>query len=442
MRNVVMQCIMMIYCLPLLSSVGGDDVFTAYAVDAACAIPCHLVYTPQSNLTRGVMQKLAYDLSFSDQLAVDLGSFDDLHKMRDFSIELAQSMACVVSCNFQADAKNKLLTIAVVVRSDSGEKPLLSRQYTIKMDHLHESIHRIARDILICLTGEAGVVEQSLVYCKQKSPQEKIICTADYCGGNEKVVVSGNGICTVPVWHTRAPELFYSRFTTRNLELCSFNIQSGKNRVVCSYDGMNLLPSFSQDGKDVVLCLSKTGNSELYMQDHEETKKNKKVTFRQLTDNKGSNGSPCLLPTGDVIFCSDFEHEGICQIYLFKQADASTKRLTNGQGYCAAPSYSAVNDDVVYLRSVDGVLQLFSLSLKSSGCHEQQITFDLMNKYEPAYSSCGQYILFSCDVQDKDRQVVRQIGVLNRASKRIRILTRGKMNKSFPSWTHKPLSRS
>ena len=50
------------------------------------------------------------------------------------------------------------------------------------------------------------------------------------------------------------PVLFYSENTLSNSRLMMSNM-FGKRRVVCSFDGLNMQPAFSEDGNEIVFCL-------------------------------------------------------------------------------------------------------------------------------------------------------------------------------------------
>jgi Tol biopolymer transport system component len=219
----------------------------------------------------------------------------------------------------------------------------------------------------------------------------------------------------------------------------SIHLKTKQHKVICSYDGLNMQPSFSSDGKKAALCLSGGKNSELYLYDYSLCKKLKKRVFIPLTKNNGNNVSPCLLKNENLIFCSDFQTK-LPQLYHLNRKTNKTTRLTSGKGYCAAPSYCAKTHSIVYTRVINGTFQLFSLNLNDlNNLQETQLTFTKGNKHEPSFSECGRFIAFSCDVINKDKQKSTQIAVLNRLSGTIRVLTTGKEPKSFPKWVNQTL---
>jgi Tol biopolymer transport system component len=198
-------------------------------------------------------------------------------------------------------------------------------------------------------------------------------------------------------------------------------------------------PSFSEDGSRAALCLSGSGNSEIYMYDLALCKKMGKRVFTQLTHNKGSNVSPCLLANDDLIFCSDFQ-TGSPQIYYRYAKTQAVKRLTSGKGYCAAPAHCPISNKIAYTRYANGTFQLFTLSLNNKNAKEQQLTFNAGDKLEPTWSACGKYLAFTyANLNKKSGKRTHQIAVLNTQSNIVRVLTDSPEPKSFPTWTGRTL---
>jgi len=215
------------------------------------------------------------------------------------------------------------------------------------------------------------------------------------------------------------------------------DLATKRHKIMCSFEGLNMQPSISKDGKKVVLCLSRTGNSELYLYDSEVSEQQKRRVFRQITKNGGTNVSPQLLNNGDIIFCSDFK-TGSPQVFYLDMANNKIKQLTSG-GYCGSPRYCEKNRCVVYTKPVDGTFQLFRVVLDENHSvdSEEQITFNEGDKHTPSWSDCGKYITFSYRVADDDGILTPQIAVLNNSSGKIRVLTQGKEAKSFPTWRNR-----
>ncbi|MBU1007509.1 hypothetical protein KKA53_00280 [Candidatus Dependentiae bacterium] len=380
------------------------------------------------------------DLNFTDQFDVDLKKKE--HRLTAINLKelFKQGVSLVTAFGFVEKNKKRGTRVHVRIRDTSSNHVVFDKTVTIERKNLVAQGHNLSGDILQKLTGDRGICSTSVVYCKMVSSHHKIICLADYACKRECVVVPAKTINLAPSWHTKVPVLFYSQLTKSNNRLMSVDLRTGRHSVICSYSGLNMQPAFSGDGKTAAICLSGgRGNSELYLYDPRMCKEAKKRVFKPLTHNGAHNVSPCMLANGDIVFCSDYE-TGLPQIYYLNRKTGGTRRLTGGNGYCAAPSYCPKTNMLVYTRPVKGVFQLFALSLDNLDVlDERRITSCPGNKHEPSWSECGRYIAFSIDQVGKKKKSSQQIAALNYKSGNIRILTRTPEPKSFPRWTGQQL---
>ena len=256
--------------------------------------------------------------------------------------------------------------------------------------------HCIADDLWPELFGEKSSFCSKIAFCKQtwhtkygREKSYKQIWIADFDGTNQKLFVDAPTVSFAPRWNNDVdcPLLFYSENTLSNVQLVMMNMFS-KRKVICSFDGLNMQPSFSPDGKRVVFCLSKDGTSQLYLSYIDPF--SKKRVFDRLTFNDGNNIAPCFIDQDHIAFVSDFEtHKP--QLYILNLADKKLRGITDG-GYCACPSYSSVRDQLVYSKMLSGGMQLFSYDIKT-GQHKQ-LTHGGGSKEEASWSACGNYIVF------------------------------------------------
>jgi len=243
-----------------------------------------------------------------------------------------------------------------------------------------------------------------------------------------------NSINVVPCWHSSKPLLFYTQLAHQANRLMAVDVRTGKNSIVASFAGLNMQPSVSKDGKKIVMCLSRSDNTELYLYDRDESLKQDKRVFYTLTKNGANNVSPTLLPSGDVIFCSDFETK-TPHIYCLSAKTKKTHRISGG-GYCTSPTYCEREHAIVYSKPVKGTFQLFKVMLDENNKkkEEVQLTSNEGDKHNPSISPCGKYVLFSYRCLSTGQKLIKQIASLNCMSGVIRVLTRGLEEKSFPAW--------
>lgn len=434
--------------LPLSASVPSPQDSLSFEVHQPARqhakIKCLMLVDGTHREIDQIANLLKFDLEFSDQIDIDIKRSKEkldasvLSKIYDQGTTL-----CVFVEELKAHkkrvAKKDTLALDVTIKDPATNTILFQKQFLCHPKTLVKDTHSIADELNISLTGEKGPMLSTLAYCKQKSFRHKVVCISDFACKTERTIVAAKTINVAPSWHSQAPLVFYSQFTRANSRLMSYDLHSKKHKVICSYDGLNMQPSFSPDGSKAVLCLSGGGNSELYLYDQAIFNKFKKRMYVKLTSNGGNNSSPCYLPNGNIVFCSDYQ-TGLPQIYILESsADKKTKgirRLTNGHGYCAAPSYCPATNTIVYTRYLHGVFQLFTLNLDSEKPRERQLTFNHGDKVEPTWSGCGKYVAFTYGQRNpQTKHLTNQIATLNISSGNIRVLTTGNEQKSFPSWS-------
>ncbi|HBS47856.1 TPA: hypothetical protein DEO28_00815 [Candidatus Dependentiae bacterium] len=408
----------------------GKD-FSAQAGKSKCFIFC---LNDDENLAK-MVQVIEDDLKITDVFEFALKKSDRIFDQKEHFVlfEKEQSDYSFYLQSFQ-DSKIDSLKIKIVIKNNYSNATEFENVFEGKRKDLVWLGHNISNNIMEVLTGKKGIFMQQLVYCKFISQWHKVIMISDYRGNGAHELVSGKGINSVPTWHQSSPILFYTKLMPSKSYLIAADLKTNKHKIVCDFDGLNMQPSVSQDGKKVALCLAKTGNSEIYLFDKDESEKLKKRAYKQITKNSGNNVSPIYLPNGNLIFCSDFEI-GIPQIYHMDMKTNKVRRLTKGS-YSAAPSYCNERNSIVYTKVVDGIFQLFTMDLNDldkKSIKEEQLTFGKGDKQDPCVADNGDYIYFSYRCPDSSKKNrTMQIAVLNIASKNTHVLTDGKDTKSFP----------
>lgn len=370
-------------------------------------------------------ENAAYGLH--EHYAVTIKPVAALHSMQEMRDLFAQGyhVALFLSADDPHHIAWRLYTHDRALANDKDEAIMLEgKKYAKRGGTLRGWAHNIADAVRFDLTGNPGFFSTKIAYCKdvvQHRKQYKYIYIADFDGSHEELLVSVPTINVAPRWNrdTKNPLLFYSEATNQNMRLMAVNM--GKQRRIASnFDGLNMLPTFSGDGKKVVFCASRgKGNCELYYYE--------KGSFKQLTKNGGNNVSPTLTADGnDLYFCSDFK-TGAPQIYLYHMSSKELTPITD-KGYCTSPCYSDANGMIAYTKNVLGTMQLFLC--KPLQKHHRQLTFDAGNKDECSWSPCGNYLLYSVDTG-----ATRRIALMNINSGKQKLLVTGTGTFSYPTWS-------
>lgn len=295
----------------------------------------------------------------------------------------------------------------------------------------------IADQVWPLLTGQSGFFSTRVAYCKEhraagKKIEKHIYVTvpyvdcADSLGQSLTLVARANAFA--PRWNNdaRQPMILYSEITPSNVRLMSVAMDK-KRKIVANLDGFITRPSFSSDGKKVVYCscdgsIGNKSNIYKYRIDDETGR----PSLERITYNNGQNISPTLCDNGDIIFCSDAASK---QPYIcYYHADTKMVERITADGYCTSPSFCALTQKIVYARMCSGVSQLFSYDLNTK--EHMQLTFDALNKDEPCWSPCGNYVAFTVNTGRTSRIAVHHLI----SNERIYV-TSSDERCSYPTWS-------
>jgi tol-pal system beta propeller repeat protein TolB len=364
---------------------------------------------------------LKNDLSFSGQFTISASLLDQVPNRSFFTAVAKEGYPLTLILEKKGDdAINWRLY-------DTGLGQMVKGQTHPKKENtIRGWAHALADIVWPELTGKAGFFSTKIAYCKavhlpHKKSDCRYICVADYDGSNEQLLVKTPTINLAPRWNrdSKKPLLFYSEYTSKNIRLMAVDMK-GRRRIASNFDGINMLPTFSADGKKCVYCASRAdGNCHLYYFE--------KSVLKRLLSADGNHVSPSLSADGShMYFCSDYE-TGKPHIYRYDFENEKITRITE-HGSAMAPSYSSAARKVVYSKFVHDVVQLFCYD-EVTGKHAQ-ITTDKGNKDEASWSPCGNYLLFSVDKGRKGR-----VAQLNLLTKELRYITGQTDDCTYPIWS-------
>lgn len=360
------------------------------------------------------------DLEFTNQFDIDVIKQDEIHAKHD--VKALHDKGYTVALFVSEKPEEKLSELRVY----NTRKAKMIKGY--KIPYVSSSVrswgHSLADVCLPILTGKDGFFSSKLAFYKEDGGKKEI-CIADYNGKAPRPLVAIQSTAVAPRWNNdpENPLVLYSEYTPINVRLMAANLQ-GKKQVAVSFDGLNMLPAFSEDGNEVVMCLSQNESTQIYSYGY--NKKSDEPIYKQLTFNDGNNISPTMMANGDVIFCSDYQR-GQPHIYLLKRKREILKKLSSG-GSCFNPAYSIVANKVAYSQMQDGVAQIMIYDFKTR--QAKQVTFGPGHKLECSWSPCGNYLAFSYESGKQKRIAVQSLLTNQR-----QFLTSANQRCSYPSWS-------
>lgn len=371
-----------------------------------------------------LLERLKKDLQWSEQCVIEEKHLETFKHHKDLKNLFGNNVSVAIIVSQDKNIYVWHLYDVTTVKMLCGKK--------IEQEHNSVSYvaHTIADEVWPQLFGTQSSFRSKIAYSKQiwrkkygKEKPYKQIWITDFDGSSPKLFIDTPTVSFAPRWNNDAscPLLFYSENTLSNVQLVMSNM-FGKRKIICSFDGLNMQPTFSDDGKKIVFCLSKDGTSQLYLSyiNHVSGQRH----FDRLTFNNGDNIAPCFVDNTHVAFISDYK-TGKPQVYLLDLKTKGIEPITDG-GYCACPAYSSVRKQLVYSKMMGAGMQLFVYDFKT-GTHTQ-ITQGGSSKEEASWSPCGNYIIFGSNKGMESR--IAQVHV---PTKKIKYVTSEQDNCTYPT---------
>lgn len=372
-----------------------------------------------------IVDVMASDFQMTGQCAVTIRHTDTFHKKSQIQTLFDQGYYLAM---FITEEKNGF---SWRLYDTQQAAMLVGKKYEKKGLVVRGWAHAIADQMWPEFMGAPSCFSSKIAYCKQLWVKEagrdkvyKHIYIADIDGKHARPLVELPTVCIAPRWNNQVsdPILFYSENTLSNVRLVMANMY-GKRRTMCSFDGLNMLPAFADDYKNVVFCLSKDGSSQLY---HSFFDAHNKRVFNRITHNNADNFSPCYIDQHTIAFASDYatKHPAI---YLLNIKTLAITPITT-DGYCACPSYCKANNSLLYSKMMGHSMQIFTYDLTTK--IHQQITTGAESKEEGCWSPCGNFIIFAARLQGKSR--IARYNLLTRTTEYI---TPASQHCTYPAWS-------
>ena len=229
------------------------------------------------------------------------------------------------------DLRYELVSVA------SGER-LLGTSVPVDARALKRASHRVSDAVYEKILGVRGAFATRIAYVAVDGPVTKrnfrlIVSDAD--GANEHVVFASPDPIMSPAWSPDGRSLAYVSFHSGLAAIYVQTLSTGSQVQVSARSGINGAPSFSPDGKQLALALSRRdGNVDVYVLTLATQ------ALQRLTEDPAIDTEPAWALDGrSIYFTSD--RAGAPQVYsVGLEAGARAKRVTFEGSYNARPRVS------------------------------------------------------------------------------------------------------
>ena len=209
--------------------------------------------------------------------------------------------------------------------------------------------HIMADAIYERLTGEVGYFDTQIVFIAETGPvhnRTKRMAIMDQDGYGLRYLSDSKTFVMSPHFSPNMQTVVFLSFRNDDPMVWTLDLNTGAQRRLGQFGGMNFAPRFSPDGSRVALSLVKNGITHIYEYDIESKQ------LRQLTFGNSLNTSPSYSPDGKkMVFNSD--RSGNQQIWIMDLDTLKPTRLTYGAGRYATPAWSPDGQFIAFTKIAD-----------------------------------------------------------------------------------------
>ncbi len=280
--------------------------------------------------------------------------------------------------------------------------------------------HKIADEVVLLVTGEAGIADTKLAYVSTRSGVKEL-WVMDYDGQGATAITANRSINMSPNWSPDTRSLVFTSYMDGYPFLYRiFPFERRPVQRLAGYAGINSSPSWSPDGRAVAMTLSKDGNPEIYLLNVQTG------SFRRLTTNAAIDTEPTWSPTGrEIAFVSD-RGGGAAQIYVMDSEGTNVRRLTSS-GFNTQPRWSPKGDTIVFT-SRQGNHDIWGVS--PDGSNLRRLTAGPGDNESATWAPNGRHLAFQ-----SSRLGGTQIFTMLANGSEQQTLTGGPGQSSSPAWS-------
>jgi len=241
-----------------------------------------------------------------------------------------------------------------------GRKQLFGYRMPASRGTMRIAAHRAADMIYEKLTGIKGVFGTKVAYVtakRQGEGQFYSLIVSDYDGENDYTIMESNDPIMSPAWSPDSRQLAYVSFEGSKSSIFVQTLRTGNRFQVSSKPGINGAPSFSPDGRKLVVTLGGVdGNLDIHVLDIN-TRRTTRLTTNRSIDTEGT-----WSPDGRYIYFTS-DRSGGPQIYRVRATGGTPERVTYEGSYNARPRLSPDGKKLAMLHNDRGNYRIAVMNL-------------------------------------------------------------------------------
>lgn len=299
-------------------------------------------------------------------------------------------------------------------------KVIFRRTYPIGDPPDRWAVHAFADDIVLYLTGEAGVAQSRIAFVGQ-SGDSKEIYLVDYDGTRLSPLTRLGTIVISPRWSPKGDVIAFTSFGNGRPDLVQMRLADLLLTTLSSRPGINSAPCFAPGGGRLAASLSFEGNAELYLLE-DAGRKAQRLTFSPSIET-----APSFSPDGAKL-CYTSDRSGQPHVYVMDSDGANARRLTYLGKWCDSPDWSPKGDRICFVALVDDAFDIFTM--RPDGEDLRRLTAGEGSHENPRWAPDGRHLVYA-----KRSGKTRQIHVMAADGSGKRALTSFKGDQYNPAWS-------
>ena len=274
--------------------------------------------------------------------------FVELGSMPDFNLWSAIKAQVLVQAKLTAKSGGQY-DLEFYVWDVNGKEQIEAQSLIASKKSVRRLAHIMADAIYERLTGEIGYFDTQIVFIAETGPisnRVKRMAIMDQDGYGMRYLSDKDTFVMSPHFSPNMQTIVFLSYYNDDPMVWTLDLETGEQRRLGQFGGMNFAPRFSPDGTKVALSLVKNGITHIYEYDIESK------ALKQLTFGNSLNTSPSYSPDGKkMAFNSD--RSGNQQIYVLDLETGKVNRITYGAGRYATPAWSPDGQFIAFTKMAD-----------------------------------------------------------------------------------------
>lgn len=214
--------------------------------------------------------------------------------------------------------------------------------------------HLTADSVYERLTGELGYFDTQIVFIAETGPVDlrvKRMAIMDQDGFNFRYISDEKTFVMSPYFSPNLRTIIFLSYRNDDPSVWTLDMDTGQQKRLGKFGGMNFSPRFSPDGTKIALSLVKNGITNIY----EYSLLDK--TLKQLTFGTSIDTSPSYSPDGTKIAFNS-NRSGSQQIHVLDLKTGTQNRITYGAGRYATPAWSPDGEFIAFTKMADNTFYI------------------------------------------------------------------------------------